>query len=280
MGEQTWNNATTKRRNWTKFTEIRTKFVRISYECHIASIFTHIHSREIRTKFVPISYEFHVNFVQFANKQSKHTSKHTLQSQGHVIDHAPAFEHLGDRHAGAVFARCHIVVGRTGGATSGMAKWISNSASTLSPLQTSTSCTLPTKKSMHCSPTSMTARSEAGADRERKVGWKGQVGGPAGTASGGVGEEGLGSTPLPQPHPPNRPLPHPQHLVHAGEVPAGQIPSNVEGFLGWAVVQVRGVGLVVAVPAVGGPQVKKSPLQPILGVRGGGQPVVAAGGHQ
>ena len=45
---------------------------------------------------------------------------------------------------------------------------------------------LATKKSMHCSPTSMTARSEAGADRERKVGWKEQVGGPAGTASGCV----------------------------------------------------------------------------------------------
>ena len=62
-------------------------------------------------KFVRNSHEFHVNFVQFANKLSKHTSKHTLQSQGHVIDHAPAFEHLGDRHAGAVFARCHSVVG-------------------------------------------------------------------------------------------------------------------------------------------------------------------------
>ena len=28
--------------------------------------------------FVRISYEFQVNFVQFANKGSKHTSKHTL----------------------------------------------------------------------------------------------------------------------------------------------------------------------------------------------------------
>ena len=123
-----------------------------------------------------MSYEFHVNFVQFANEQSKHTSKHTLQSQGHVIDHAPAFEHLGDRHAGAVFARYHNVVGRPGGATPDVAKWISDSASTLSPLQTSSWCTLPTKKSLHCSPTSMTARSEAGADRERKVGCKGRWG--------------------------------------------------------------------------------------------------------
>ena len=61
---------------------------------------------------------------------------------------------------------------------------------------------------------------------------EGAGGGAAGTDSGGVGEEGLGSIPLPQPHPPNRPLPHPQHLVHAGEVPVGQIPSNVQGLLG------------------------------------------------
>ena len=100
------------------------------------------------------SYEIHVKFVQFAKKESKHTSKHTLQSHGHVIDHAPAFEHLGDRHAGAVLTRCQHVVGRPGD----MAKWIFDSASTLPPLQTSIWCTLPTKKSMQCSPTSMTAR--------------------------------------------------------------------------------------------------------------------------
>ena len=66
-----------------------------------------------------------------------------------------------------------------------MAKCISDSASTLSPLQTLTWCTIPTKKSMHCSPTSMTARSEAGADRERKVGWKVEVGCRAGPPRGG-----------------------------------------------------------------------------------------------
>ena len=58
----------------------------------------------------------------------------------------------------------------------------SNSASTFSPLQTSMWCTLSTKKSMLCSATCMTARSELRAEQERKVGWKGQVGGPAGTA--------------------------------------------------------------------------------------------------
>ena len=69
------------------------KFVRDSCEFHISGIFTQIYSREIRTKFVRISYEFHVTFVQFANKQSKHTSKHTLHSHGHVMLHAPVFAH-------------------------------------------------------------------------------------------------------------------------------------------------------------------------------------------
>ena len=150
--------------------EIRTNFVRISYEFHISRKFTQICSREIRTKFVRISYEFHVNFVQFANTQSKHTSKHTLHSHGQVMLHAPVLAHLGDRHAGTVFTRCHSVVGRPGGAMPDKAKWISDSASTSPPLATSSWCTLPTKNSMHWGPTSMTARSEAGADRQMKVG--------------------------------------------------------------------------------------------------------------
>ena len=40
-----------------------------------------------------------------------------------------------------------------------------------------------------------------------------------------------------------------------------------------------GVGLVLFVSGVGGPQVKKSPLQPILGVGQGRQSMMAAGGH-
>ena len=102
-------------------------------------------------------------------------------------------------------------------------------------------------------------------------GVEGAGGGACRERLGGVGEEGLGILPLPQPHPPNRPFPHPQHLVHAGEVPAGQIPSNVQGLLGGGGVQVCGVGLVVFVSGVGGPQVKKSPLHPILGVGEGRQ---------
>ena len=208
------------------------KFVQISYEIRTNVTLPQYSHTFIHVKCVRNSYEFRTHFVQFANKPSKHTSKHTLQSHGHVIDHPPTLEHLRARHAGAVLTRCHSVVGHTGGATPDMAKWISDSASTLSPLQTSIWCTLTTKKSMHCSPTSMTARSEAGADRERKVGWKGRAGGNGRDRLGGVGEEGRGSSPLPQLHPPNRPLPHPQHVVHAGEVLAGQIPSNVQGLLG------------------------------------------------
>ena len=41
--------------------EIRTKFVPMSYEFHIASIFTEIYSREIGTKFEQNSYEFGTN---------------------------------------------------------------------------------------------------------------------------------------------------------------------------------------------------------------------------
>ena len=74
--------------------EIRTKF-------HISRKFTQIYSREIRTNFVRISYEFHVNFVQFANTQSKHTSKHTLQSHGQVMLHAPVLAHLWARVSAA-----------------------------------------------------------------------------------------------------------------------------------------------------------------------------------
>ena len=159
-----------------------------------------------------------------------------------------------------------------------MAMWISDSALTLSPLQISTWCTLPTKKSMHCSPTSMTARSDAGPDRETKVGWRGQVGGPAGTASGGSAKRAGAASPAPHPTLPTAPFPTHNTWSTPG-VPCGQIPGNVQGLLGGVGVQVRGVGLVVAVPAVGGPQVKKSPLQPILGGRGGGQPMAADGGH-
>ena len=207
MGEQRWKNATTKRTNWTKFTEIHANFVPISYDFHNASIFRHIHSREIHVKFVRNWCEFHVNFVQLANKGSKHTSKHTLQSHGHVIDHAPGFAHLGDHHAGAVLTRCQSVVGRTGGATPDMAKWICESASTLSPLQISAFCTLPTKKRVLCSAISMTTRSELGAERTRKAGWKGQVGGPAGTASGASAKKAWAPHPSHNPTLPSAPFP-------------------------------------------------------------------------
>ena len=62
-GEWTRGNGRAKGTNWTKFTEIRTKFVRNSYEFHISRKFTQIYSREIRTKFVRNSYEFRTNFT-------------------------------------------------------------------------------------------------------------------------------------------------------------------------------------------------------------------------
>ena len=132
-GEWTRGNARAKGANWTKFTEIRTKFVRNSYEFRTNFTSPEYSHKFIHVKFVRNSYEFHVNFVQFANTQSKHTSKHTLHSHGQVMLHAPVFAQLGDRHAGTVFTRCHSVVGRPGGAMPAMAKWISDSASTLSP---------------------------------------------------------------------------------------------------------------------------------------------------
>ena len=255
------------------------KFVRILYQFHISRIFTQIYSREIRTNLVRTSYEFHSNFVQFSTKQSKHTSKQTLHSHGHVIDHAPVFSHLGNRHAGAMFARCHSVVGRSGGEMSVTAKWISDSASALSALQTSSWCTRPMKKSMHCSPTSMTARSEAGAYRERKVGWKGQVGGPAGTNSGGSAKRAWAVFPSHNPTLPTAPFPTHNTWSTLGKSQLDKSPATSRASFWGGGVLVCGVGLVVFVCAVGGPKVKRSPLQPILGVWEGGQPMVAAGGH-
>ena len=98
------------------------KFVRNLYEIRTnftsgenSHKFIHVKFVRICMNFVQISYEFHVNFVQFANTQSKHTSKQTLQSHGQVMLHAPVFAHLGDCHPGTVFTRCHSVVGQPGG---------------------------------------------------------------------------------------------------------------------------------------------------------------------
>ena len=216
-------------------------------------------------KFVQNLYEFHVNFVQFGNKESKHTSKHTLQSHGHVIDHSPAFIRPGDRHAGAVLSRCHSVVRLTGGATPDMAKWISDSASTLSALRIPIRCTLPTKTSMLCSAISMTARSELMAERESKVGWKGHVGGPVGTPRG---RQRRGSGEHPSHNPTFQTTPFPTHNTWStlGKSQVDNLPATAR--VSWAgggggAVHVRGVGLVVAVPGVGGPQVKKkAPCSP------------------
>ena len=258
-------------------------FVRNSYQfCKIFTLpqysqnFIHMkfiqNLYEIRTTFVRNPDKFHVNFVKFATNQSNHTSKHTLRSHWHVIVHASAFEHLGNHHEGTLFARCHSVVSCPGKAMPVMAKWISDSTSALSALQTSSWCKKLVEEE-HALLTDLDDGEVRGRGRPGEEGGVEGAGGGAGRDRlGGVGEEGLGCISPQRPHRPNRPLPHPQHLVHAGEVPAGQTPGNVQSLLRGAAVQVPGVGRVVLLRAVGDPQVKKSPLQPILGVREGRQP--------
>ena len=284
------------------------KFVRHSYEFHISRIFTQIYSREIRAKFVRnshefrtnftfseyshkfihvkfvrnsyeirtpfvrISHEFHVNFVQFANKQSQHTSKHTLHSHGQVMLHAPVFAHLGDRHAGTVFTRCRSVVGRTGGAMPVMAKWISDSALTLSPLKTSSSCTLPTKNSMHCSPTSMTARSEAGPDREMKVGWKGQVGGPAGTVWGGLAKRAWAASPSHKHTLPTAPFPTHNTWSTLGQSQLDKSPATSRASLGGVASKCVVLAWWCLCQGFGVHKLKRSPCSPSLESERAGNP--------
>ena len=78
----------------------------------------------------------------------------------------------------------------------------------------------------------------------------------------GVGEEGLGNN----------------TWSTLGKSQLDKSPATAKAPRGGG-VQVRGVGLVVAVPGVKIPQVIRSPVQPILGVGEGGQPMVAAGYH-
>ena len=95
-----------KRTNWTKFAQIRVKFVRKLYDLPTnftePSMFTYLPSIFVRTKFIRSSYKFCANFLQFGHEASKHPFKHTLQSHGQVIDHAPALEHL----AAATLGQC------------------------------------------------------------------------------------------------------------------------------------------------------------------------------
>ena len=149
---------------------MRAKFVRISQKLLYSHTCPDIRSNEIDTKLVRISYQFRANYVQFVEKASKRTEMHkghNLQSQGQAIDQAPARVHLGLRHAGAVFTKCHNVVGQTGG---GGGNAGDGKVHLLLRIDVVTSSwrTNPTKKSTECSATSITARS---AERERKVGW-------------------------------------------------------------------------------------------------------------
>ena len=161
-----------------------------------------------------------------------------------------------------------------------MVKWISDSASTLSPLEISILCTLPTKKRMLCSVMSMTPRSELRAERERKVGWKGHMEGPATTASGVSAKRAWAAPTSHNPTLPTTPFRTHNTWSALGKFRLDQFPATARAsWGGGGRVQVRGVGLVVAVPGVWGPQVKKSRLQPIRAVGEGRQPMVAVGGH-
>ena len=168
-----------------------------------------------------------------------------------MSDPAPAFEHLGSRHVGAVLSKCHGVVSRTGGGNGRDGKVDLRLCIHVVPL-------------IHFDLVHVPHQEEdivLGDLNDGEIGGRGREGeeggvvGAVGEADrdrlGGVDAEGLGSNPLPQPHPPNQPLPHPQHPVHAGAVPTGQIPSNGQGLAGEG-VQVRGVGVVGAVLGVGG----------------------------
>ena len=84
---------------------------------------------------------------------------------------------------------------------------IPDSTSTLSPLQIAIWCTFPAKKSILCSAISRTARSDLGAEREIDVGWKGQVGGPAGTARGASAKRAWAAPPSHNPTLPTTPFP-------------------------------------------------------------------------
>ena len=171
------------------------------------------------------------------------------------------------------------MVGRPRGAAPDMARWMSDSAWTVSPLQISIWCTFPTKKRVLCSTLSMTMGSELGAEWESKVGWKGQVGGLAETASGASAK---GAWEAPPSHNSSLPTSHfPTHNTWStlGQSQLDKSPATAGSSGGG--VQERGVGLLVAMLGFGGPQVKKSPLQPILGVGEGRHPMLAASGpHQ
>ena len=277
-------------RNSQKFVrnscEIRTKFVRILYEVRTNFTFPEYSHKFIHVKFVRNSYEIRTNFVRIS-REFRPICQETKQipKQAHL-----ALAWAGDAPCPGLRAlerpprwdRVHQLPQRGrplrgGNASHGEVHL--RLRIDIVPL-----ADLLLVQAAHEEQHALLAVLDDGEVGGRgRPGEEGGVEGARGGACrdrlGGVGKEGLGSIPLPQPHPPNRPLHHPQHLVHAGEVPAGQIPSNIQGLLGGGGVHVCGVALVVFVSGVGGPQVKNSPLQPILGVGEGRQSMMAARNH-
>ena len=76
-GEWTRGNGRAKGANWTKFTEIRTKFVRNSYEFRTNFTSGQNSHKFIHVKFVRNSYEVRTNFVRISHLDKIHTNLFT-----------------------------------------------------------------------------------------------------------------------------------------------------------------------------------------------------------
>ena len=215
------------------------KFVRISYEFPANFTFRENCNKLIHVKFVRNSYEIGTNFVRIS-VEFRPICQYTKQThkQAHLaVAWAGDAPCPGPRALGRPprWDRVHQVPQRgrpTRGGNAGQGEVDLRLRDDIAPL-----AHLQLMHAAHEEQHALVADLDDGEVGGRgRPGDEGGVEGAGGGACrerlGGVGEEGLGSLPPPQPHPPNRPLPHPQHLVHAGEVPAGQIPSNVRGLLG------------------------------------------------
>ena len=105
------------------------------------------------------------------------------------------------------------------------------------------------------------------------------MGAPAGTDSGGSAKRAWAVSPSHNPTLPTAPFPTHNTWSTLGTSKLDKSPATSRASFWGGGVVVCGVGLVVFVCVVRGPKVKRSPLQPILGVWEGGHPMVAAGGH-
>ena len=118
--------------NWTEFAQICTNFVPTLYKLH-KNLCIHTPAQtHVGTKFIPILCEFHP-ISQKSKQAHRNAQGAQLAIKREADGPGPVGRALGLRHAGAVFPRCHNVIGPTGRATPEMVKWISCPTSTLSP---------------------------------------------------------------------------------------------------------------------------------------------------